>query len=70
MLESNPPRNNQLESHRSDELGRGCKGAPFPLLHHFDTSPNTSKTHAAIEDRYRCNTLAFQVEPSGTHSRL
>jgi hypothetical protein len=30
MLESNPPRNNQLESHRSDEPGRACKGAPFP----------------------------------------
>jgi hypothetical protein len=48
MLESNPPRNNQLESHRSDEPGRGCKGAPFPLLHHFDTSPNTSKNSCLV----------------------
>jgi hypothetical protein len=47
LLESNPPRNNQLESHRSDErAGRGCKVAPFPYYIISIHLPMPQKTHA------------------------
>jgi hypothetical protein len=33
MLENNPPRNNQPETHRDDEAGNGVRIVPGPLDH-------------------------------------
>jgi hypothetical protein len=48
MLESNPPRNSQLETHRGDERGRDSKVAPFSSLHHFDRSPDALENSCSI----------------------
>ena len=34
LLESNPPRNSQLETHRDDEAGGGGKAVPGPIESH------------------------------------
>ena len=42
MLESNPPRNSQLETHPNDELGRRPCGR---RSYHLDRFPYAFKTH-------------------------
>jgi hypothetical protein len=34
MLENNPPRNNQPETHRDDEAGNGVNAIPGPRASH------------------------------------
>ena len=42
MLESNPPRNSWLETHRDDERGSGDARPPLPVPvpHRIDRSPD------------------------------
>ena len=50
MLESNPPGNNQLETHRDDEQGRGRRSRP--LWHYIIVIDLLMpwKTHLVISD--------------------
>ena len=41
MLENNPPRNSQLETHRNDEAGDGGEAVPGPIeLHRIERFPD------------------------------
>jgi hypothetical protein len=53
MLESNPSRNSQLETHPNDEQGRRPSGRRLDRLDRFsDASENSSKDDAA--QRHPC----------------
>src|SRR5438477_10625526 len=47
LLESNPPRNNQLETHRVERCGRshGCFRTLFPRLDRFPDALKNSSSH-------------------------
>jgi hypothetical protein len=49
MLENNPPRNNQPETHRDDEAGDGVCIVPGPLDSHRSDSREAVYCFAAID---------------------